>query len=273
MKKKELKKPKNLKKLLFNMMFNSTPQQRYICNIIVKNDLSLLRRSIEENQISLNAINDDVHMDRLVNSILSSESTVLTRNSSFNEFDLLIFAIKCNVSLSLIKYIVEKTPYTDFNYGRMENKNNFDVPLFIALANNRFDIADYLRQGGAKLDYEFCSPEFQVDEDYRGYLEYCGYIEPGLFDGNSYYHIKADVYRYWSEFYCINEQNVTYLVKNGYFIDYNLKESLSNNRIEDLELIQTVENNNKIRNNNNNSDVTASENIDMNPNKNKNKEN
>jgi len=178
------------------MMYHCTPERFNVCRLIVNNDLSLLDKFSKEHQISLCEINDNFLIDKLVKSILS-ESFGLSERDNFKEFDLLIFVIKCNISLPLIEYIVEKTPYIELNYGRMENKNNFDVPLFNALANNRFDISDYLKQKGTSLNYKFFSHQFQVDEDYSGHLNFCGYMERELFDYyNYYYHIEVDLYRF-----------------------------------------------------------------------------
>ncbi|ORX51531.1 hypothetical protein BCR36DRAFT_351434 [Piromyces finnis] len=79
-------------------------------------------------------------------------------------FDILIYAIKNNAFLDIIKYIIEKTPYTELNYGVKEHHKSFKIPLFEAIAKNNFKIADLLIEKGADLNYEYYRSWCKVDD-------------------------------------------------------------------------------------------------------------
>ncbi|ORX44823.1 hypothetical protein BCR36DRAFT_585945 [Piromyces finnis] len=79
------------------------------------------------------------------------------------KFDILIFSIEHNISLKWIKFIVKLGPYYNFNYNiKIINKPSYGTPtsldtdyykspLTVAIDHQRFDIADYLQENGAKL--------------------------------------------------------------------------------------------------------------------------
>ncbi|ORX80665.1 hypothetical protein BCR32DRAFT_245479 [Anaeromyces robustus] len=73
------------------------------------------------------------------------------------DFDILICAIDANVSIDIINYIIIQFHYDTFNYY-IDNKNVVHdyrrPPLFYALSNNNFEIANLLLEKGANINYD-----------------------------------------------------------------------------------------------------------------------
>jgi len=113
-------------------------------------------------------------------------------------FDLLINTIEKNVSIKIIQYILHHCEYETLNYIIKENNHEY-TPLLTALSENKFEIADFLIENKADINY----PSHNV-------IEY-------LKTNNN-----------------LNKNNLKYILNKGYKIKYitvNLIESL----IKDLQ--------------------------------------
>lgn len=178
-------------------------QDLSICKLIVDNNIRLLDKTLHDNETTLQDI-----------------------NQSYEDkgFDVLLFAIKSKVTLDMIKYIVETTPYEEINYGKVKNKDKFSVPLFAAIGNNDFEVADYLIDKGARLDYEFRSQPWNLDSEYvlkPSNLRYCGMEDQSTFGLSYNNYIQANIVSYLQEFDCLNQQNKNYLEKKGITVKVN----------------------------------------------------
>jgi len=73
-------------------------------------------------------------------------------------FDTLIYSIENDFSMEEISFIIENFKYENLNlYIYDENNGNngmYKVPLFSAIARNKFDIADLLIENGADIKYK-----------------------------------------------------------------------------------------------------------------------
>ncbi|KAL6623947.1 ankyrin [Neocallimastix californiae] len=65
-----------------------------------------------------------------------------------SKFDILIYCIKHNISFSVIELIVKRF-YTNLNY----ETDNKEIPFFLALEYNRFNISKFLLSAGADINY------------------------------------------------------------------------------------------------------------------------
>jgi len=185
--------------------YNSTPERYQVCQLIKNGDTRILDLYVTSNKIVLKDFNFD-----------ESELLYNPYSGMDYSFDLLIFAIENKASLDMIKYIVERTPYNNFNYGIRSNKYKFRVPLFHAIANNDFKVADYLISKGADLQYEFRCTVGKVDDPWScGGLKYCGYTEEDT-ELDWYLYIGANVINYIREIKKVNEENLKYLEKHGF---------------------------------------------------------
>jgi len=189
-------------------------------------------------------------------------------------FDVLIFGIDSHVSDKMLNYIIDNGSYDDFNYLCIENDRTFKVPLFTAIEHNNFSIADRFIEHGANINYNihcnvdtipdslsymypplignyiFNNDHFKYyDEKVEENLEYLRNMK-GTKDidkkGNLTYHliINGNIIHYLCEANGLNEQNLTYIVNNG-FDTSSIKPSLirrlkHHNKTEYIELISRI---------------------------------
>ncbi|ORX35199.1 hypothetical protein BCR36DRAFT_588525 [Piromyces finnis] len=146
-------------------------------------------------------------------------------------FDILIYAIKNNAFLDIIKYIIEKTPYTELNYGVKEHHKSFKIPLFEAIAKNNFKIADLLIEKGADLNYEYYRSWCKVDDIWDYVFRYCGRTDQDT-ELDYYHYVNADVFNYLREFDCLNNENYKYLEKKGLSLEISYNQYLDDKRKE-----------------------------------------
>jgi len=79
------------------------------------------------------------------------ENYILSKDfDNFNE--LLIYAIKCRASAEILEYIINARTDRDLNF-EISYDNEVIVPLFEAIKNNSFDIADILIKHNANINY------------------------------------------------------------------------------------------------------------------------
>ncbi|ORX87447.1 ankyrin [Anaeromyces robustus] len=102
-------------------------ERNNILKIINKNNISLLRKYVTENNISLISFNNE-------------------------NFDILIYSIEKKASIEIIKFIINQCKYETFNYYVTENDKD-KVPLYSAIAKNNFIIADFLIKKNADINY------------------------------------------------------------------------------------------------------------------------
>ncbi|ORX77878.1 hypothetical protein BCR32DRAFT_247584 [Anaeromyces robustus] len=99
-----------------------------ILKIIKRNDRNIINNFIIQNNILLNELNDGI-------------------------FDILIYSIENDISLDIIKFIINQCHYQNFNYP-IYDEIYFDMrksPLFTALAKNNFEIATILIKNNAMI--------------------------------------------------------------------------------------------------------------------------
>jgi len=101
-------------------------QREDLIEIIKRNNVEEFERYIKENDIVLKDLNNE-------------------------EFDILMYTIEKNVSLDIIKFIIDQNQYSTYNYVINEN-NRQKVPLISAILNNNFEIADLLIQHKANIN-------------------------------------------------------------------------------------------------------------------------
>jgi len=90
------------------------------------------------------------------NSVKSLEDCITDNNISLKElndttFNVLIYSIEQNTSVDVIKYIIDQCQFKAFNFYIIERNQN-KIPLFCAIANNRFRIADVLLEYKANIN-------------------------------------------------------------------------------------------------------------------------
>jgi len=103
-----------------------TEKRNIIKEIIKKNSVKNLEDCITDYSISLKELNDTT-------------------------FNVLIYSIEQNTSVDVIKYIIDQCQFKAFNFYIIERNQN-KIPLFCAIANNRFRIADVLLEYKANIN-------------------------------------------------------------------------------------------------------------------------
>lgn len=117
------------------MTLSLKDQRLKIREILCNNDLNELKNYIKKNKIELKNINN-------------------------SNYDILIYAIEENVSLNILKYIINQTQYENLNYVKhFYYKNNHPpdvkVPLYIAVSKCNFEIADFLLKNKANINSNY----------------------------------------------------------------------------------------------------------------------
>ncbi|ORX79120.1 hypothetical protein BCR32DRAFT_281672 [Anaeromyces robustus] len=220
---------------------------------ILNNDIPKLEKRIKKYNISLKEIN---------------------MNDKRSGFDALIFCIVNHVSDEMLNYIIDKGSYDDFNYLYIENDRTFRVPLFTAIEHNNFSLADRFIKHGANINYNihcnmdtipdslshifpplignyiFNNDHFKYyDEKVEGNLKHLRNMKDTMdIDGaeSLIYHliINGNIIHYLCEANGLNEQNLTYIVNNG-FDTSRIKPSFirrlkHHNKTEYIELISRI---------------------------------
>ncbi|KAG4084325.1 hypothetical protein H8356DRAFT_1436267 [Neocallimastix lanati (nom. inval.)] len=110
-------------------------RKKDIIKILKRNSLSEFKKFIKENNITLKKLNN-------------------------KNFDILISAIECDVSNEIISYIIKQVNYNTLNYCFQCKSNEYkysfneNIPLFTAIAKNKFDIANLLLQNKANMCFD-----------------------------------------------------------------------------------------------------------------------
>ncbi|ORX88194.1 hypothetical protein BCR32DRAFT_273742 [Anaeromyces robustus] len=183
-------------------------------NLIERGNTDLLHKYIKDKNISLKSLNSTIEFDNY--GCLRSDMG----------FDILIYAIERKAPYDMIRYIVETTPYTDLDYGKVKNKDEFCVPLFTAIGNNDFKVADYLISKGADIHYEFRSDPWNIGSEYNenpSKLSYCSIVDEN-FELDYEYYIRADVVNYLLDYNRLNHENKKYLIKKGVRVNIDIDE-------------------------------------------------
>ncbi|OUM63959.1 hypothetical protein PIROE2DRAFT_9421 [Piromyces sp. E2] len=150
-------------------------------------------------------------------------------------FDVLIYGIEQGVSENMLNYIIQNASYRNFNYVFIENDRSFKVPLFTAIRNNNFALADRFIELGANINYIIqCDVDTIHDESAHIFPPLLGnYIFSN--DHFKYYDekvrgkeedfimfhliINGNIIHYLCEENDLNEQNLTYIVNKGFNTD------------------------------------------------------
>ncbi|OUM59100.1 hypothetical protein PIROE2DRAFT_15455 [Piromyces sp. E2] len=141
-----------------------------------------------------------------------------------NGFDILIYAIKNEVPIDMIKYIIEKTPYKNLNYTIKENNNSIGTPLFLSLAHNNFKIADLLIDNGADINMTLRCDIDKIKEEevyliQNPYKYYDVNINRDCFTHDYSRAIYSNVIQYLCEIDSLSQQNIEYIKKHGFEIN------------------------------------------------------
>ena len=141
-----------------------------------------------------------------------------------NSFDILIYAIKNNVSIDMIKYIIEKAPYKNLNYTIKEDNNSIGTPLFLSLAQNKFEIADLLIENGADINMTLrCDiDKIKEEEVYlveNPYKYYDVNVNRDCFTHDYSRAIYSNIIQYLCEVDSLTQQNIEYIKKHGFEIN------------------------------------------------------
>ncbi|OUM56282.1 hypothetical protein PIROE2DRAFT_19177 [Piromyces sp. E2] len=150
---------------------NHTSRKNTFLNKVKKQSISLtIPAALLEKVMIPDIKRKRQHLKQLIkkNEMKAFEAYVIQNKTPLREFntekfDILIYAIEQNISLEWIKFIGKLGPYYNFNYTvqtksepRYGTPTSLDTdyyksPLTVAIDHQRFDIADYLQENGAKL--------------------------------------------------------------------------------------------------------------------------
>jgi len=127
------------------------------------------------------------------------------------DFDILIYAIEHSSSVPLINFILNETTYDSLNYSFFDtgkyksffvsvidnhiDSKGFKVPLFSAIASNKFRIADVLLKNHANINYRINGEGKYHNVDIINYLYYMSSF--------------SDI---------LNKKNLKYILHNGFNI-------------------------------------------------------
>lgn len=96
--------------------------------------------------------------------LMKNKETIKKFNEIGYNFDLLIFAIENNFSIDMIEFIITNFSYKTLNYGIEKNSHirrpKCNTPLLMALIKNNFEIANYLLDHGASINYQVNTIKF-----------------------------------------------------------------------------------------------------------------
>jgi len=105
--------------------------------------------TVEEQIETITSIIKENNFDKLEKYI--KENDVVLKDLNSPSFDVLILAIENNVSLNMLKYIIEQSKYDTLNYVINEHSVQ-KVPLISAIMNNNFRYADMLIENKANIN-------------------------------------------------------------------------------------------------------------------------
>jgi len=145
------------------------------------------------------------------------------KNLCISKHSYLIFAIESNCSIEMIKLLL---PY----FSNLNYEYNKKVPLFIAIENHKFDIADLLLQMGARINS--CNNN-------KEYILFYLYNRKKLDKLNLKYILSKNI-------------NINKKYNNLHFIEYLIKNNNSTNNSTNNNSNNRGNNNNNSNNNNNN---------------------
>jgi len=116
-----------------------------VFDIIKRNDLIEFKSYVKKNKFNLKEINNE-------------------------QFDLLIYSIENNASSDIINFILNQINYKNLNFF-INDKNVRKNPLFQAIQNNNFEIANLLQKYNAGMNYLFIQNRINYDIIYYLYKE------------------------------------------------------------------------------------------------------
>lgn len=202
--------------VFYDLMYNKQGKLNHaqkmlaIMNPITNEDISELERLMKKYNFSLKSVN---------------------LNDKRCGFDLLIYGIERKVSDKMLNYIIDKAFYKNFNYLFIENDRTFKVPLFSAIQNNNFSLADHFIELGANINYIInCNVDTIPEKQSYFYPALLGnyilnndhfkyYDEKVINEENKIMFnliVSGNIIHYLCEEDSLNEQNLTYIINNGF---------------------------------------------------------
>jgi len=140
-----------------------------------------------------------------------------------DDFDILVYSIKNSVPLEMLEFIIEKAPYKIFDYTiKEENSDLVCTPLFAAIAQNSFSIADALIKRGANINMTLnCAIGTVKEEEVyltqnSSYKYYDVNVNRDCFTHEYSRVIYSNIIQYLCEANAINSQNIEYLKGHGF---------------------------------------------------------
>ncbi|ORX48370.1 hypothetical protein BCR36DRAFT_354652, partial [Piromyces finnis] len=201
-----------------------------VIKIIKNKNVEELKKYIKNNYISINELSYDHNND---------------------SFDLLIFSIQSNSSLKIIEYIISL--YSNLNYKEQDKTFNYqffwNVPLYTAIANNRFDISNLLLKYGADINYEKNIIKFLYDKKFLNCENLIYILNNKNFISNAAASSNKDAFEIewiknkkkdFLEIYLKYFNWKDKLIKTEYY-----EESIKNNNIDSLIILYDNDNNDK----------------------------
>ncbi|ORX77877.1 hypothetical protein BCR32DRAFT_295345 [Anaeromyces robustus] len=109
------------------------------------------------------------NLDDLKNYVLNRN--IVLKDYNTRDFDLLLFSIENSASVEITRYIIEQCQYQTFNYSICNSSISpiKRTPLFCAICNNEYKLADILLEYKADINYS--------DGDILYYLFYLDLLE------------------------------------------------------------------------------------------------
>ena len=203
-----------------NKIFIDTEKYNKIITDI--NNISIMINKSLEKRFKIIEILENIEKSEFEKYIKNKENNIHLQSINVFNFDLLIYAIEHDIDDELIKLIIElqyeelcqnseneknSLDYYIIAHNKSNNRNNnydenilYKVPLFCAIENNKFYIADLLLKYGCNINYS---------------IKY----KNGKNNSNKTYDIMEYLYqkKYFSSDY--SDYGLMYLLSNGYIIN------------------------------------------------------
>ncbi|ORX85478.1 hypothetical protein BCR32DRAFT_325429 [Anaeromyces robustus] len=121
----------------------------------------------------------------------------------------------------MINFIIEKAPYQNLNYSIKDENHSISTPLFVALAQNNFLIADLLIEKGADINETVCcnldkikEEEVHLHENPFKYFDMS--VNRDCFTLDYSCSIISNVIQFLCETESLNPKNIEYLTKHKF---------------------------------------------------------
>ncbi|ORX76582.1 hypothetical protein BCR32DRAFT_248642 [Anaeromyces robustus] len=109
-------------------------------------------RSFNENKtiiIDLMKKNDIINLTNFI-----IKNNIILESFNINEFDLLIYGIRINISNKMLSFVYDHCHYKTINYTHILNRSEIVTPLFLALYYSNYDLAKTILEKGGNINYK-----------------------------------------------------------------------------------------------------------------------